>query len=230
MQKASSAGWMRRSQLALRWLGLVALAVACEGEPLASGGDGPTTSIACVDCHLVDYEKTSNPPHKINKYATTCTDCHTTESWHGGENFKHPVSFPLTGKHATVPCSGCHATEPSPSSECVGCHKDDWEFSIAPPHKQAGIPQQCSDCHTDAGWQGAKFTKHEDVFPLATSDKHNGIACTTCHNDPTEYLTVNCLAACHTKDETDKEHDEEFGYEYNTPACLSCHPKGSADD
>ncbi len=220
-------------QLAAIWLLLWAGVATCQGEHTAldSGGDGPVNAAhTCKQCHLSDYEETTTPPHKSGNINTDCADCHTTEGWAPAVGYEHPQSFPLTGKHAGLTCSSCHENEPKPSTDCANCHLDDYLGSTSPPHAKVKISKDCATCHKNTGWQPAPFTPHESVFPLQTSKKHKDISCGTCHNDPKAYLTPGCLTFCHGKGEMDDEHDEEFGYEYSSEACLSCHPKGIADD
>jgi hypothetical protein len=34
---------------------------------------------------------------------------------------------------------------------------------------------------------------------------------------------------CHQEGETNADHSEVTGYQYNSIACLSCHPNGNSD-
>src|SRR5690349_25004988 len=41
------------------------------------------TSAACVNCHLNDFNKTTNPNHPASRFPTACEGCHTTTTWAG---------------------------------------------------------------------------------------------------------------------------------------------------
>lgn len=74
----------------------------------------------CADCHLGDYQATTNPNHLAAGFPTTCETCHGTSTWNGA-TFSHP--FPLTGDHAGFSCSDCHLVPGSFSSfSCTVCH------------------------------------------------------------------------------------------------------------
>src|SRR5256885_4927329 len=86
-------------------------AVQCEDcHKSAAVGQFQGLSTACVSCHLKDYQKTTNPNHVSEQFATTCESCHSSfDSWLGA-TFNHgapPINFPLTLGHANVPCASC---------------------------------------------------------------------------------------------------------------------------
>ena len=209
---------------------LLALAATCVDEETANaGGDGPTTTVACVSCHQADYDGTSAPAHASGGIGTDCAGCHVNSHWVPAAGYAHPSSFPLVGKHAQVPCAGCHAVDPKPSTQCVGCHEDDWKQTNNPSHGGAGIGLLCGDCHSEEGWKPALLPQHESAFPLESGAKHRDIACATCHLDGGDYKHFSCFNGCHAKSETDKEHKGEVnGYVYDSAACLKCHPQGKA--
>jgi DnaJ-class molecular chaperone len=49
--------------------------------------------------------------------------------------------------------------------------------------------------------------------------------CSNCHTDPNNYKVFTCIT-CHTRSETDAEHQGRSGYVYNSINCLACHPSG----
>ncbi|MBM3436056.1 MAG: hypothetical protein FJY07_07585, partial [Bacteroidetes bacterium] len=73
------------------------------------------------------------------------------------------------------------------------------------------------------------FNHDSQYFPIY-SGKHNGKwdQCSDCHTNPNNYEVFTCLT-CHTQAETDNDHDEVPGYQYNSDACLACHPNGNKD-
>lgn len=76
----------------------------------------------CVDCHLAEYQATTQPPHAASGFPTTCYSCHSTVSWFGA-NFDH--TFRINGgPHGAFLCTECHQV-PSNFSiiSCTHCHE-----------------------------------------------------------------------------------------------------------
>lgn len=219
---------MRRGARFVLAVALGVMGPSCASEqPPAAGGDSPTTAISCVDCHRHDYDATKNPPHADGGLHTACASCHLNTHWVPANGYSHPDTFPLVGKHAAVSCDGCHATDPKPPTDCADCHIAAWKATTNPGHGTAGIGMLCGDCHTADGWHPAPFPQHEAIFPLQTSKRHRDIACAVCHDTPLSYKEFSCFNGCHSKPDTDKDHEGEVaGYVYDSTACLNCHPKG----
>ncbi len=114
---------------------------------------GAHGAVACVECHKKttiggesmrqfhwDRQQLCKDCHKdvhqgqFDKFVKQgCGDCHTSTAW-GDVKFSHETTaFPLTGKHAGVPCFRCHAPggNDAPLAQ--------WRF--------ARTPQKCDDCH-----------------------------------------------------------------------------------
>jgi len=168
----------------------------------------------CSACHLDDY--TTAPNHVASSFSQNCEVCHTISSWQGAR-IDHSF-FPLSGGHSGLTCIRCHTngTLGSIPSDCVSCHLDD--YNGAPNHVSSGFSQQCEQCHTIQRWQGATFNHR---FPL--TGRHN-VACNECHPGGNT-STFTCIT-CHTRGETDNDHDEVRNYRYDSAACLQCHPTG----
>lgn len=180
----------------------------------------------CVSCHRPDYQSANNPNHVRLGFPQQCESCHSpaARAWSGGTfgaSFPHPATFPLTGAHARVSCAECHANGrfAGTPTQCVSCHRDDYDRA-QPNHRASGFPTTCQDCHGTSQWEGATFNH---PFPL-TRD-HAGIPCATCHTNPGNFRVFECTQ-CHRRNEMDDEHDDVRGYQYNSPACYSCHPNG----
>jgi len=98
----------------------------------------------------------------------------------------------------------------------------------------ASISTDCMECHTTmSGWKPAKFTIHDAQFFPIYSGSHKGEwnRCTQCHEDLNNYANFTCLTCHeHNKSRMDSEHHEEGGYQYNSIACLECHPRGVGGD
>jgi nitrate/TMAO reductase-like tetraheme cytochrome c subunit len=183
----------------------------------------------CSSCHLTKYNATTKPPHASNGIGTTCQTCHTTNGWTPATYDHSLTTFPLTGAHRTVACAQCHSTGVyrGTAKTCVSCHLTAYNSTTNPNHKTAMFPTVCETCHTTTTWTGATFA-HDPWFPIY-SGKHKGkwTSCAECHANNANYKEFTCLT-CHTKTKTDDQHRGRSGYSYTSPACYSCHPRGSA--
>ncbi|NNE13469.1 MAG: hypothetical protein HKN51_00745, partial [Saprospiraceae bacterium] len=108
----------------------------------------------CIDCHLQDFESTTEPNHQNLDFSTDCMQCHTTDpDWRPAEFKEHDnLYFPIY--------SGEHQGE---WDACVDCHKD--------PNNYASFT--CIQCHTDP----ETTEEHEGVTGFVFEDK----ACLACH-------------------------------------------------
>ena len=182
----------------------------------------------CFNCHTAEYNGTTNPNHKLANFPTDCVPCHGTAAltWQGA-TFNHNQYWPLQGAHTTLDCTRCHDKGYDLPRDCYGCHRSNYEKTQDPKHVAAGFPTSCDSCHfaTHVSWNQAVFNHR---FPIK-SGKHSGLTCTDCHVTANyrEFACINCHE--HNKADMDKEHREERGYSYNSPACYSCHPTGKAD-
>jgi len=191
--------------------------------------------VECVDCHLPDYQATTNPNHQQAGLSTDCIECHKIDAftW-SSQGFNHDF-FPLTLGHAINDCATCHTSgvfEPI-SSDCYSCHQSDFMAATNPSHQGAGFTTTCTECHTtDPGWKPAKFDIHDEFYFPIYSGTHRGEwdNCTACHSQPESYSVYTCISCHeHSQSNTDKEHSEVNGYHYDGQACYVCHPVGRAD-
>jgi len=183
---------------------------------------------ACISCHQPDYAGTTNPPHAAAGFPTDCTACHGSASWQGA-TFNHAATaFPLTGAHVAASCASCHAdgVYAGKPTTCVSCHQSDYTGATNPNHQAAGFPATCESCHTTTTWNGATFDHDSQWFPIYSGAHRNRWgSCTECHTVPTDFSVFTCLT-CHRQGETDSHHRQVNGYQYQSQACLSCHPRG----
>lgn len=184
----------------------------------------------CESCHLQDYQKASDPPHAAAGFPQNCVVCHSPSSWHAARFDHAGTQFPLTGAHRAVSCQGCHADKVyrGKPTTCVSCHQTDYNATANPNHAAAAFPTDCASCHTTTQWAGATFDHDSKFFPIY-SGAHNGrwSSCATCHTNPTNFAAFNCLG-CHTKTQTDSQHQGRSGYVYASPNCYACHPRGKS--
>lgn len=190
----------------------------CESCHLqAAIGQFRGTPLQCEFCHQRSLARANTPDHSANGWTTGCERCHTPIGW-AGADFVH-YFFPLTGAHAGLDCTSCHAGgnfQPIPS-DCYSCHAAD--YLLGPDHSALNFPLDCEQCHSTSAWKPATF-QHQ--FPL--QGPHN-VSCTLCHTGG-DTSTFNCLD-CHDQSDTDNDHDEVAGYSYDSLACYQCHPDGT---
>jgi nitrate/TMAO reductase-like tetraheme cytochrome c subunit len=202
-------------------------AVSCQG----CHSDGvyrgkPTT---CVSCHQAKFDATSQPNHRASAFPTTCESCHSATAWRPA-TFNHAATrFPLTGAHIAQTCLACHrdGVYRGKPTVCSACHTADYNATTNPNHRAAMFPTTCQSCHTTTRWLGATLN-HDPWFPIYSgTHRQKWTSCTQCHTNSTNYGQFTCLS-CHLKTETDREHQGQRAYRYESIACLSCHPRGSA--
>lgn len=145
-----------------------------------------------------------------------CTLCHTMpqrgpmmplgaavpaskENWH---------PFELTGKHAEILCSRCHAAGFRPPIDCAECHKL---------NASAPMMDDCSNCH---GQPGVKLPVadckgcHDSLGGLHLKGGHPDASCTDCHQP--HLWKVTARATCLQCHDDKKDH--------NAPQrCGDCH-------
>ncbi len=107
-----------------------------------------------------------------------------------------------------------------------GFGKAEVAFFNRPNHLGALFGTTCDQCHlpADLTWQQGRY--NHAAFPI-TSGRHAGNRCSVCHVDPTNYKVFSCTV-CHDRATTDSHHAGRAGYRYDSNACYSCHPRGSA--
>lgn len=219
-----SAMLARHQRTRLPLTGGHALADCTSCHPRANDDQFTATAVDCVGCHAAEYTApTTHPDHVAQGFGRDCEDCHRPAGW-SPAYFAH-TTWPLTGAHRVAPCNDCHDQSPVPR-DCVGCHAGDRPTGTSPDHGAPGFPSDCGECHSTSAWEPADFPDHDALFPIS-SGPHDRFDCADCHPDPTDLGVFTCTTgSCHSRGETDDEHDEEPGYVYESNACLMCHPRG----
>jgi len=170
---------------------------------------------ACSSCHADRHRGT---------LGTNCGSCHSADGWTPVVRFDHTsTAFPLTAKHAEVPCQKCHpvvseeknrvfALGAARFSDCVPCHTS--------PHRQK-LAETCISCHSTTGWlqiQSAAFQHDATGFPLRGA--HASVRCEQCHargSRRDSHSPVRMCRDCHTD-----YHQGEFAAAYGND-CSVCH-------
>jgi hypothetical protein len=167
------------------------------------------TSGNCVACHKADDK------HKGTN-GTECASCHVASDW-ARIRFDHfaVAMFALTGGHAGLECTDCHAGnkfEHDAPSECNGCHRKD------DVHKGVNGPK-CESCHRATKWLDVSFD-HERDGHFALRGAHARLECNDCHVQPVAAARLGTECSdCHGKEDP---HSGKLG-----AACSSCHNETS---
>ena len=110
------------------------------------GGNYTTTPTDCYGCHKTDYDNSVNPNHRTLAFATTCTQCHTTNpGWAPASYTQHDSQFfPIySGRHQGRwdTCGECHTNSSNYSQfNCINCHQNE--------HSGKNYTNaQCYECH-----------------------------------------------------------------------------------
>jgi hypothetical protein len=190
----------------------------------------PANDQDCFACHQPDYARA----HPGNVFPTTCTQCHSVDTW-SGANFDHAAvanGFRLLGAHANIPCESCHSPtdwsvpfQPTNDQDCYACHSADYQRE----HAGSGFPTTCLACHTIDTWGGANFANHDAQFFPIYSGAHRGrwSSCQDCHIQSNDFTVFSCFQ-CHQQAETDSHHRDVRNYSYDSNRCYQCHPQGRA--
>jgi hypothetical protein len=206
---------------------------------------------SCSSCHADDYEQSlpqscsgcHQDPH-AQEFGNMCQSCHDTQ------RFAAPVfmvdahrrlNFPLTGRHALLPCDECHVekrerTFTRAAVACKECHRGDAAKAslVTVNHQRKPFNGDCKACHTPSTFAPTQFREHNKCFPI-TAGVHSPVSCEQCHGKKTLAgadfggacggQPVKC-ADCHdhnAKVEA-KRHKNVPGYDHSSPKCLACHP------
>ena len=161
-------------------------------------GNFSLTSATCINCHLTDYNGTTNPRHKTAGFPQDCTLCHTMVAGWGGATFNHATTgFALTGAHTSLQCAQCHTNNnySLTSAACVNCHLTNYNATATPNHTAAGFPTTCDTCHSTTSWAGAVFDHAKTGWAL--TGIHATTACALCHVGGNFSLTATACYGCH---------------------------------
>jgi hypothetical protein len=207
---------------------------ACHTAPLSS----QTMADKCMACHAdIRAEisgKTGLHGSLLGTQTPTCAGCHPDHRGPNGSltaltgsfsaDMHSAFPFKLTGKHATLQCSACHASAKSlqdfqkTPQDCNSCHaKDD-------KHK-GSFGTQCGSCHTTAGWTGASF--NHDIFPVNHGTDKQASTCQTCH--PSGTTTYTCFG-CHQHTQANVVSGHEGQSLAALTDCIKCHAGGKVPD
>jgi len=156
--------------------------------------------------------------------ASTCTECHETESTIHANHSDCTTCHKDAQPHAAADNPKSLLAGQPQSSECLACHKNDSEhmnFAFSD-HNRAGVT--CADCH------GVHSPKVDNNNPKLTRADESSKLCATCHQDvlarfdmpshhPVQEGGVSCVG-CH-----DQHSSKKVSLVNNTEQCLTCHQR-----
>jgi len=103
----------------------------------------------CSQCHLPEYNATTNPNHIAAGFPTSCETCHNTNTWQGAV-FNHTFMI-NSGPHKNFQCAECHQV---PSNynvfSCIHCHEHTQSMADATHQGILGYSWNsaaCVSCH-----------------------------------------------------------------------------------
>jgi hypothetical protein len=193
-------------------------------------------SIYCVDCHEnlvfnIGQKQCFNCHQDIHKaeLGVECQKCHSERVWNDMHKFMEmhsQTNFPLVGVHANIDCESCHFNEQQRqfaniSTQCSGCHLEDYMATIDPEHQKSRFDLDCQNCHSIVGndWKAPNFP-HADTFLLTGG--HGGLQCAACHlNNQYTTLSTDCYF-CHESDYTNTTNPSHISVQFPT-TCEDCH-------
>lgn len=135
---------------------------------------GAHTQVPCVSCHLAERttERECMGCHQDEhegRLGLQCDQCHDARNWRSTRAVqRHRMTrLPLTGVHALLDCTACHArttdrTYTEVPADCFACHEKDYRSDIHPVHQGdpnnpslAPFTRDCGACHRPIGWAPA---------------------------------------------------------------------------
>ncbi|MCA8966160.1 MAG: hypothetical protein H6838_20295 [Planctomycetes bacterium] len=197
-------------------------AVGCfRCHPGAQVGNFAGANSECIQCHMDDRARATDPDHVALGYSTDCSRCHLPTGWFPAR-FEHTPSFPLTHGHAGRACRECHQTPNSftgQSTACASCHTDEHAVTTQPSHVAAGFGTDCSQCHDTRTFRTSSWP-HPASFELTFG--HAGRQCTECHVGQVYSGTSTTCSSCHLDTFQATQNPNHVTANYPTD-CTQCH-------
>ena len=103
-------------------------------------------------------------------------------------------------------------------TDCVSCHRGDFERTTNPKHTGAKFSATCTNCHTEVTWRGATFDHNTTTFPLTGA--HQAASCQNCHADGVFAGKATTCIGCHQTNFQQAAKPPHRGFPTD---CASCH-------
>ncbi|PKN59455.1 MAG: hypothetical protein CVU56_00040 [Deltaproteobacteria bacterium HGW-Deltaproteobacteria-14] len=199
-----------------------AIATAGCGQVPDHASDPTITQESCWSCHGDLYLATTAPDHEHAALPHACEACHDTVAWSPAAFPDHDPYWPLTGAHVTASCADCHLDKVYAGTPraCAGCHQDDFDASVNPPHAAHAFPASCEGCHETTAWRPGTVDDHDRFWVLEGA--HRAEECAACHDPDAWAAAPRECVGCHQGDydgTTDPDHAAS-GY---PTSCAVCH-------
>ncbi len=208
---------------------------------------GRHQAVACRSCHRRDWREPvpescagcHTDPH-AQEFGLLCRSCHSEDRWQPLflVDAHRRTQFPLSGRHATIPCQECHVeqrerTFTRTAVGCVGCHGGDLARASQTTINHGPLGQNCLSCHLPTSFSPARLVAHEPCFPIGGT-VHAPVRCVDCHVQ-SALVRANLSGSCrgvpvrcaechvHAKGVTDNQHVGVVGYAHASERCAGCH-------
>jgi hypothetical protein len=231
---------------------------SCHGTATWAGADfahertsypltGQHAGVRCASCHGADTQRPQptncagchTDPHQ-QQFGLQCESCHSTSSFAAPRfavDAHRASNFPLTGRHAVLPCDECHVekrdrTYSRAAVDCASCHLADAAAASLRTVNHSVRPfagGSCRGCHVPTRFSPAQFAAHDVCFPI-TSGSHARVRCAECHAGLAgSRFSGNCNAVpffctqCHAAGSEEPRHAKVPGFEFKDAKCYACH-------
>ncbi len=169
----------------------------------------------CQSCHL------AKEPH-LGVFGVECADCHSTEKWKPKSyNHHEETGYRLKDSHfrhngSALACIACHSEKLKPSTQCIGCHRDDDVH-------QGANGDTCQNCHNQKEWDKTDFVHDLATTRFALTGEHKKVDCESCHvpgelRDTSNNKSLALVRGCIDCHQTIDPHFSKLGKD-----CGSCH-------
>jgi hypothetical protein len=203
---------------------------------------GKHRSVPCSECHLkgvfqgtpTDCEACHWYRRQDDRYrlrlGVHCGACHTPFDWEkikpGSWDHEQETGFRLEGIHKTLDCYQCHpgSTFPGRGSDCIDCHREDYNKADEPDHAALQFPTDCRICHNMLDWAGGGY--YHLTFPL--NGMHKTADCVGCHQNGRYSGTPTDCASCHLAQYMNTTSPNHAAAGYPTD-CEICHGSSALD-
>ena len=207
--------------------------------------DGLHATVTCKACHPAGFATPvlgacaacHRDPH-AGQLGLRCGGCHDATSWAGrfSAEAHRRTRFPLSGRHAFIPCDECHGNRRDRgfarwTVDCRACHEADLQRAavVAVDHQLLGFSARCQACHSPWRFRDAIFPAHDDCFQLSRGP-HARIRCFDCHSRPIGASaagtcstgTAVCMR-CHACADVTPRHAGVLGFQCADRKCYECH-------
>ncbi|NKB68299.1 MAG: hypothetical protein GKR89_14650 [Candidatus Latescibacteria bacterium] len=182
----------------------------------------------CATCHRADFSASKIPIHDQVGARFDCDLCHTIIAWPDSAFDHNGLDFDLSGAHQALDCLACHTGADvgrTPvfaglATDCIDCHRDDYNGVDEPNHVDLAYPTDCLACHTDVAWAPVAFDHSQFDFTL--NGAHESVACAACHIDGVYEGTPTDCIDCHQDDFTSAVAPPHVEPSF-AQNCLECH-------